>query len=227
MIRALIFDFDGLILDTEGPDYRAWQEVYQAHGHHLPLSVWCQCIGRSADFFDPIDHLEQHLGHPLDRNTILSNQERRHLELVQAERILPGIEDYLADARRLGLKLAVASSSRRDWVDGHLQRLGLDDGWDCIRCWGDVEHAKPAPDLYLAVLESLDIDAGEAVAFEDSPNGITAAKEAGLFCVAVPNLLTGELDLSRADIRLRSLAEMPLVELLATVEGHESRVAHG
>ena len=215
MIRALIFDFDGLILDTEGPDYRAWQEVFQEYGQDLPLSVWCQCIGRSADWFDPLDRLEGLLGRRLDRPAILSRREARHRELVEAESVLAGVGDYLAEARRLGLRLGVASSSSRPWVAGHLRRLGLDAHWDCIRCWGDVERAKPAPDLYLAVLAALDVAPHEAMALEDSPNGVAAAKRAGLFCVAVPNPLTARLDLGLADLRLGSLAEMPLSELLA------------
>jgi HAD superfamily hydrolase (TIGR01509 family) len=227
MMRALIFDFDGLILDTEVADYRAWQEVFQDHGHDLPLLVWSKCIGRSADFYDPIADLENHLGRRLDRERILSRQRLRHQELIEAESILPGIEDYLREARRLGLKLGLASSSSREWVTGHLSRLGLDAGWHCIRCWGDVERAKPAPDLYVAVLESLEVEANEAIAFEDSPNGIHAAKEAGLFCVAVPNPLTAGLDLSQADLQLGSLAEMPLPQLLTMVAEARDRVPHG
>jgi HAD superfamily hydrolase (TIGR01509 family) len=225
MIRALIFDFDGLILDTEGPDYRAWQEVCSEHGHDLPLSIWSQCIGRSSDWFDPVAWLEAHTGRPLDRAAIHDRQRRRHRELLEAEAILPGIEAYLADARRLGLKLGVASSSSRQWVAGHLERLGLHAHWECIRCWGDVERAKPAPDLYLAVLECLDVGPDEAIAFEDSPNGITAARGAGIVCVAVPNPLTALLDLGHADLQLSSLGELPLPELLTRIDRDRIRPA--
>jgi len=128
--------------------------------------------------------------------------------------VLPGIVEYLEDADRLGLRVGIASSSSRNWVLGHLERLGLSDRWECIRCWGDVERAKPWPDLYLAVLDHLGVPPSEALAFEDSPNGIAAAKAAGMICVAVPNPLTDALDLSKADVRLGSLAEMPLPELL-------------
>lgn len=218
MIRALVFDFDGLILDTEGPDYRAWQEVFQEHGHDLPLPIWSQCIGRSSDWFDPIGFLEEQLGTPLDREAVLLRQQRRHLELIEAEAVLPGIEAYLADARRRGLRIGLASSSSRSWVHGHLERLALLDSWECIRCWDDVERAKPAPDLYLAVLEQLGVSGEDAIAFEDSPNGIAAARAAGLFCVAVPNPLTEGLDLTGAHMRLPSLAAVSLADLLAMVE---------
>ena len=99
-------------------------------------------------------------------------------------------------------------------MSGHLQRLGLLAPFDCLRCRDDVEHVKPEPDLYLAVLDCLGVAATEAVAIEDSPNGIMAAKRAALRCVAVPNPLTAGLDLSGADVRLRSLADVTLLELL-------------
>lgn len=217
MIRALVFDFDGLILDTEGPDYRAWQEVFQDHGGDLPLALWCECIGRSADWFDAVGYLENQLGRSLDREAITDRQRQRHHELLEAEAVLPGIVQYLEDAERLGLRVGIASSSTRDWVLGHLMRLGLTNRWECIRCWDDVERAKPSPDLYLAVLDHLGINPSEALAFEDSPNGIAAAKAAGMVCVAVPNQLTEGLDLSEADIRLSSLTEIPLPELLDRV----------
>jgi HAD superfamily hydrolase (TIGR01509 family) len=217
VIRALIFDFDGLMLDTEGPDYRAWQELYREHSCELPLSLWTTCIGRSGDFFDALGYLEEQIGRRLERDPLLSRRELRHRELVEAEELLPGVADYLAEARNRELKLAIASSGSRSWVTGHLSRLSLEEYWDCVRCWGDVERAKPEPDLYLAVLAALEVTPGEAIAFEDSPNGILAAKRAGLFCVAVPNPMTEGLDLSRADLRLASLAELPLAELIARV----------
>ena len=213
MIRALIFDFDGLMLDTEGPDYAAWREVYRAHGQDLALSTWSMCIGRSADWFDPVADLERRLGYRLDREAIVARQHARHQELIAAQVPLPGVVEYREDARRLGLKLGIASSSTRPWVTGHLTRLGLEDGWHCIRCWGDVEHAKPAPELYLAVLHCLAVAPHQALALEDSPNGILAAKRAGLYCVAVPNPLTAGLDLSLADLTLMSLSEVSLPEL--------------
>ncbi|HEX6510061.1 MAG TPA: HAD family hydrolase [Chloroflexota bacterium] len=217
MIQALVFDFDGLILDTEGPDYRAWQEIFWEHGSDLPLELWSDCIGRSSDWFDPIGYLESQLGCSLDREATLSRHRRRHHQLLEAEPILPGIESYLADAARLGLRIGMASSSSRQWIVGHLERLRLSSNWECIRCWDDVESAKPSPELYLAVLQHLEVPAHEALAFEDSPNGIAAAKAAGMFCVAVPNRLTEGLDLSRADMRLASLAEISLSELLGRI----------
>lgn len=221
MIRALIFDFDGLILDTEGPEFRAWQEVYRAYGVSLPLSTWAACIGGSPDLFDPHGHLETQLGRSLDREAILAKQHRRFTELLDGQSPLPGVEEYVAAAKRLGLKLGSASSSSRDWVTGHLSRLGLLRHFDCIRCSDDVRRVKPDPELYYSVLEALDLPAGRAIALEDSPNGILAAKRAGVFCVAVPNPVTGQLSLDHADLRLASLADMPLETLLSEVRKSE------
>jgi HAD superfamily hydrolase (TIGR01509 family) len=125
---------------------------------------------------------------------------------------------YIADAKRLGLKLAVASSSDRAWVERHLERLGLLKEFDCIKCAEDVEQVKPNPDLYLAVLDELGLRALEAIALEDSPKGITSAKAAGVFCVAVPNALTRQLATDHADLRLDSLAEVPLEALISRID---------
>ena len=134
--------------------------------------------------------------------------------MILAEPLLPGIVQHVDAARSLGLKVGVASSSTRDWVRGHLERLGILDRFDCIRCRDDVIHAKPEPDLYLAVLDCLEVSATEALAIEDSPNGVIAAKRAGLRCVAIPNPITARLDLSQADLLLQSLAEVTLPDLL-------------
>ena len=216
MTRLLIFDFDGLILDTEAPAYESWQHVYEAHGRHLEFATWATCIG-TDDTFDPHALLEARLGHALDRTEVQARRRARFAELIARQDIRPGVRDYVAEARRLGLRLAVASSSSRDWVAGHLDRFGLLECFDVLRCAGDVARVKPDPALYRAVLTALEVGPGEAVAFEDSPNGIRAARAAGIFCVAVPNPLTADLDLGHADLRLRSLAELSLPSLLARV----------
>jgi HAD superfamily hydrolase (TIGR01509 family) len=213
MIRAMVFDFDGLILETEEPVYRSWLEVYQAHGEELPFDRWVEIVGSTTATFHPQHHLEERLGRPLAREVLERRIERRS-ELVLGQAILPGIVQHLDEAKSMGLKLGVASSSTRDWVGGHLDRLGILGRFDCVRCRDDVTSAKPAPDLYLAVLDCLGVSPSEAVAIEDSPNGVTAAKRAGMLCVAIPNTITEKLDLSHADLLLRSLSEVTLPELL-------------
>ncbi|SVD22860.1 uncharacterized protein METZ01_LOCUS375714, partial [marine metagenome] len=124
MIKAIIFDFDGLILDTETPIFRSWQEVYLQYGCELNLEAWSPNLG-TEDIFDPAVHLEGILGQSLDKSAIRNGRKPREETLIEAESILPGVETYIAGAKRLNVKLAVASNSDRNWVIGHLERLGL------------------------------------------------------------------------------------------------------
>ena len=214
MFKAIVFDFDGLILDTEEPIYQSWLEVYQAHGEDLPFERWILTVGSSNAAFHPQHHLEERLGRPLPKE-VLDRRVGRRTELILANAVLPGIVDHLARARELGMKAGLASSSNRDWVRGHLARLGILDRFECLRCRDDVEKVKPEPDLYLAVLDCLGVRPEDAFAVEDSPNGVTAAKRAGLKCVAIPNSITERLDLTHADLVLRSLADVTLDGLMA------------
>jgi HAD superfamily hydrolase (TIGR01509 family) len=223
-IKGLIFDCDGLLLDTEMPAFQSWQEVYAQHGCDLPLAEWAACLGGSGAEFDACAYLEELLGRPVDREGIRARRLQRKLELVASQPLLPGVLDCITGGKRLGLKLGVASSSPRDWVAGHLDRLGIERYFDAVVCAGDVARVKPFPDLYETVLAALHLQPEEAIVFEDSPNGIVAAKAAGIFCVAVPNPLTCQLPLGAPDLRLASMADLPLEQLLAQVE-ERSRVA--
>src|SRR6266536_3188482 len=189
-IRALIFDFDGTLLDTESPDMLAWQAVFEEHRVSLSLDLWYQNIGTASGTFDVYAHLEALTEKPVARDLVHAKYRTRFLELLALEKLRDGVERWLSDAARLGLDLAIASSSPRSWVTGHLEAHGLLERFRTIRCRDDVVHAKPAPDLYLAALEDLGIQADEAIAIEDSPNGSAAAKAAGLYCIAVPNPVT-------------------------------------
>jgi HAD superfamily hydrolase (TIGR01509 family) len=220
MIRALIFDFDGLILETEGPSYQSWKELYQSFGFKLSFSTWSNIIGTSQGEFDPRLELQKQVKDVVDWEEIESRRQASESVLIEALSVLPGVEQYLNDARRLGLSLGLASSSSCQWVIGHLIRLDLLDYFDCICASDDVTRTKPDPELYLSVLHGLKVRADEAIALEDSPNGVRAAKAAGLFCVAVPNPLTNHLSLSQADLQLGSLAELPLEQLLSKVNGN-------
>jgi HAD superfamily hydrolase (TIGR01509 family) len=213
-VKLIVFDFDGLILDTEAPVYDAWREIYDEHGHALSFDKWATCIG-TADTFDPCVELASLVGRALDAEALRQRHRTRTDDLIAGCTVLPGVREYVAEARGLGITLGVASSSSRAWVDGHLRRLGLRDAFTVVRCADDVARVKPDPALYLAVLAAAEVDPREAMALEDSPNGVLAAKRAGLTCVAVPNPLTARLDLGAADLRLTSLAEVPLTALLA------------
>jgi len=214
-IRGLLFDFDGLLVDTESPSRLAFEELYRDHGHELPLDQWATLVGTIGAPFDPVGHLEELLGRTLDRDMLAEKRRAREHRLADLEELRPGVEDYFVEAERLGLKTAVVSSSDTHWIERHLGRLGRLEGLDAVvAANGDAARAKPRPDLYLEALEQLGLEPHEAIAFEDSPNGVRAAKAAGLACVAVPNPITAGLALDEADLVIESLADVPLPELL-------------
>jgi HAD superfamily hydrolase (TIGR01509 family) len=139
----------------------------------------------------------------------------REHELCDLEDLRPGIEDYLAEAERRGLATGIVSSSTREWIKRHLDRLDRANGWDVIMAAdGDTERAKPRPTLYLDAIDALALAPNEAIAFEDSLNGVRAAKAAGLFCVAVPNPITATFALEEADLVIESFEDLPLPALL-------------
>lgn len=210
MLRAIVFDFDGLILETETPVFQAWSEVFADHGLEVSIDFWQTIIGSR---YDAYAELERRAGVTLDRDEIQRLRRAREQELVERLEIQPGVVELRAEALAAGVRLAVASSSTRAWVTGHLARLGIAEGWDCIRTRDDVEHVKPAPDLYLAALACLGVRAEEAIAIEDSPNGLAAARAAGMRTLAVPGPLTRGLDFSQADLVADSLAGMTLDRL--------------
>ena len=217
-VRALLFDFDGLILDTETASRAGWQWLYRQHGHELPPEKWQLMVG-TVDAWDIWGHLEELVGGPLDRTPWNERRYAHELTLLEAEELRPGIADYLAHAQEHGLKRAIVSSASRRWIDMHLARLERAVGWDAIvTADHDAERAKPRPTLYLEALDALGVAPEEAVAFEDSPNGAAAAKAAGIFVVGVPNAVTADYGLDgSADLVLESLADLPPDELLARV----------
>ena len=217
-LRALIFDFDGLILDTETPLKVSWERIYEQHGLTVAAEDWAGLLGAFADPPQAYDLLERHLDRPVDRDALRSERLRHELELLAHEDVLPGVRRLIAEARVSDVRLAVASSSDRDWVEGHLVRLGLRPSFDAVLCAEDVGQTKPAPDLYLAALDALRLNAMDAIALEDSVHGAQAAKRAGLVCVVIPNRVTRYLPNPHADLILESLSETNL-DSLASILG--------
>lgn len=214
-VKAFLFDFDGLLVETESASRAGWEWLYSRHGHSLPPEKWALLVG-TVEGWDIWGHLEELVGQPLDRETL--NQERyaHELTLLEAEQLRPGIVDYLDYAQRHELKRGIVSSASRGWIDMHLARLERNVGWDAIVTADlDKNRAKPHPTLYLEALELVGVDASEAIAFEDSPNGILAARAAGVYVVAVPNAITRELELDYANLVVGSLADLPPDELVA------------
>lgn len=211
--RALVFDFDGTLADTESAVLASWQETFREHGTELPLEAWYAVIGTQhttramfALLAERVPGVDVEALRPVTRARVLSR-----LETLGPR---DGVLGYLDTARERGLGLAVASSSSGGWVNSHLERLGLAGYFDAVLT-GDRHKAKPDPDLYLAALAALGADAGEAIAFEDTPHGVTSAKAAGLTCVAVPNVITESLDFGAADVVLPSFTAKPLDALLS------------
>ena len=210
-LKALIFDFDGLILDTETPEVEVWQSIFREHGHELPVHEWVKTIGGyGISTYDAATHLSGLTG--LDPAPLRARYRSESDIIIHASPVLPGVINLLDEARTRQVKLAVASSSPHSWVDAHLARLGLAARFDRVICAEDVPpgRTKPNPDLFLEALNQLQVGKEAAVIFEDSPNGVKAARVAGVFVVAVPNPLTARLGVDGADLTVSSLAELSL-----------------
>ena len=219
MLDTLVFDFDGVIIDTEVPTFTAWQEVFKSFGQSVDRALWSEIIGGGQKLFDTMAYLESIVGPLPDREAVRRRKNERADKMIAESPVLPGVLDHLADARRLGLRLAVASSSSRDWVEGHLAERGLLEYFAAIVTRDDVSRVKPDPALYATAVARVGSQPASAFAIEDSFNGVTSAKRAGLLCVAVPNEMTLDMDFEQADVRLGSLAEVPLEALLDRLEG--------
>jgi putative hydrolase of the HAD superfamily len=210
MIRALVFDFDGLILDTETSLIDAAALVHRDAGKKFSRRLAHEAVGRSALHYD----IWAAFGPGADRGALDAELRRVNQRLVAKQPVLPGVQDYLRQARELGLRIGLASNSDHAHVEGHLARRGLLDCFEYLRCIEDVPAGKPEPDLYCAVLEFFGLTGREAIAFEDSEHGAHAAKRADLWCVAVPGPSSLHHDFAHADLQLPSLAHCPLPDLL-------------
>jgi HAD superfamily hydrolase (TIGR01509 family) len=217
-LQAAVLDFDGLILDTETPIFEEWQAVFRGRGHELGLETWQHAVGTSGAY-DPCAHLSELTHAELDHDALRQEVRVRSLRRCEAQPLLPGVRERVEEARALGLKTAVASSSSLAWVEGWLERHGIRGLFDALCARDHVRRVKPAPDLFLLAASRLGVPPHACVVFEDSPNGIRAARAAGMFCVAVPNAVTRTLPMAGADLVLPSLAERPLTEILRALDG--------
>ena len=211
--RALVFDFDGTLADTESAVLQSWRDVFREHGVELPMDAWYAVIGTQHTTAAMFALLAEHVP-GIDPEALRPVTRARVLKLLEKLGPREGVRSYLETAKDHGLKLAVASSSSGAWVNPHLERLDIARYFDAVLT-GDLHRAKPDPDLYLAALDALGADAAETIAFEDTPHGVTSAKAAGLTCVAVPNAITESLDFGQADVVLPSFTAKPLEALLS------------
>lgn len=213
-VRALLLDFDGTMLETESASYGSWRELLAEHGYELMPETWASRVGTIGGA-DPVALLEEHLGAPVDREDLQTRARARHMEMLAEEQLRPGIHRLVDEAHERGLLTAIVTSASRWWVEAHLRRLGLDEDWDRIfSADRDRVRAKPAPTLYLEAAHALGVEPEEAVAVEDSPNGVLAARRAGMQVVAFPNPITESMDLGEADAVVADLDGLGLDGLL-------------
>ncbi|MHB1341853.1 MAG: HAD family hydrolase [Coriobacteriia bacterium] len=214
---AIIFDFDGLIVDTETTAMQSWRELYATHGQELPMGLWLTLIGTWDAEWDPRRELEERVGHALDWERLEPVRRAREVELARAQPMLPGVRDWLDAAADLELHVGIASSSSREWVEGHLDRLGILDRFSALATRHDVERTKPDPALYALACATLGVAPAQAMAVEDSLHGVVAAHRAGLRVVAVPGPLMSHMDYDEAELLLPSLEAMGLGEALVAL----------
>jgi HAD superfamily hydrolase (TIGR01509 family) len=217
-IQGIIFDFDGLICDTESTELHAWEKLYADYGVPFPFEEYQKTIGAVHNDETPLWLLKESAGEHFILAEAREKLHEYHKEYNEIEPMRPGVLDYLKDAENMGLKIGLASSSPLSWVGFHLDRLGIREYFDCIRTFDDVHQTKPDPQLFLLTLECLSLTASKTIALEDSINGVLAAKSAGLITIAVPNAVTRRFTFENADLTISSLEEMPLDELIALFE---------
>jgi HAD superfamily hydrolase (TIGR01509 family) len=214
---AILFDFDGLVLDTETSEFLTVADSFADHGLELSRDEWVKIIG-TADHPHWTDMLETALGRPLDdREAVLETRRARHHARISEEPLRPGVIELATAATEAGVGVAIASSSPLDWVTGHLQRFDVDHLFPVKATRDDVgkERTKPHPDLFLLAAERLGVDPTACVVLEDSEPGITAAKAAGCVTIGVPAGMTAHLGFAHADLVVRSVAELDLDRLAA------------
>jgi HAD superfamily hydrolase (TIGR01509 family) len=204
---AVLFDFDGVLVDTEWAIYQSWKRVFAAHGQSLPLDIYTRCIGSDFATWSPKTHLEELTGLAFDWHDLDFRRQEEIMADLEHERPMHGAVELLAKLASANLPCVVVSSSSHHWVDGWLEKLGIAGYFQTTICRGDALRIKPAPDLFLAAADRLKVNPAECLVIEDSLNGLNAAKAAGMAAWVVPNRVTSGLDFSSADRIFRSLAE--------------------
>ncbi|MDE0826129.1 MAG: HAD family phosphatase [Akkermansiaceae bacterium] len=206
---TVLFDFDGIIVDTEWAIYETWHALFLEQGHPLPLETYNQCIGSNFDTWSPETHLENLTGNSFDWHTLNTDRNIEIRKTLEGSTAIPGVLTALDWLREKSIPLAVVSSSSHDWVDGWIKKIGLTSYFTTTVCRGDAPKIKPAPDLYLEAARQLDLPPADCLVIEDSVNGIKSALAAGMQTIAVPNRVTACRDFSIAHRVLTSLEELP------------------
>ena len=211
--EAVVFDFDGLLMDTESTSFESWRHEWEQWGLTLdPATFFADHGGDLTEQRNA--QLAAAAGRAFDRNLSRRRRMAYRDQLHASLDLLPGLRDWLQQARQAGIRLAVASSSPRHWVIGHLGRVGAEREFEVFACGDEVAAPKPAPDVYLLALARLGVTGAQAVAVEDAPHGVAAAKAAGMRCIAIPNPFSPVPRFAAADLVLDSARRVSLGEAL-------------
>jgi HAD superfamily hydrolase (TIGR01509 family) len=205
--KAVLFDFDGVLVDTEWAIYQAWRRTFLEHGHDLPLEIYTRCIGSDFDTWSPKTHLEELTGRAFDWHDLDARRQQEIMADLDDAGAMAGVENFLEKIAAHTLPVAVVSSSSHRWVDGWLGKLGLAGCFETTVCRGDAPRIKPAPDLYLEAARRLAVEPGGCLVIEDSHNGLLAARAAGMRVWVVPNRVTRHSDFTMADMTADSLTD--------------------
>ena len=220
-VKALVFDFDGLLMDTETTLLESWRWEWRRHGLELDPAGFFAAHGGDAN--EPrYQALAAAVGPTYDRASSYRLRREYRAALNAALVPAPGVVGWLDRAAELGLRLAVASSSSFDHVGPMLDQAGLRTRFEVLATGEEVAEHKPDPAVYRLALNRLGLPAAEAVAFEDTAHGVAAAQAAGLRCVAVPNPHASRAAFTAADLLLVSAADLPLDAVLDRLAGTHS-----
>lgn len=215
MIKAVIFDFDGLIVDTETTWFHCYKDVLEQQGIRFDIEMFGKVIGTSKTVSSLL--AEQTLSQDIDISKIQMLASKRFHEVIAGIDTRDGVREYLAEALNLDLKIGLASSSTYEWVSQFLDKFGILNYFQVIKTRDDVEKVKPHPDVYLQAIQGLGSLPEEALAFEDSPVGARAAIAAGLRCVVFPNFVTSRLLFQEYDALYESMSAQTLQSVLERV----------
>ena len=211
LLAAVVFDFDGVILDSETPEYESHRRIFAQCGVPLTVEEWCDQIGVWVEHHEQRWHarLCERSAHAPDWPAFEAEKHRLFQELVPPAP-MRGIVDLLDALAAGGVPLAIASTAPARWVVAAAERIGVRDRFHAIITLHDVQRRKPAPDAYLEATRRIGVDPARSVAIEDSGPGIASARAAGLKTVAVPHWLTEGHDLAAADLRVAHAGEITL-----------------
>lgn len=208
--KGIIFDFDGVLVDTEWAIYQSWVQLYAREGQEISIATYAPCLGAGYSHWDPAAHLEKLTGRKYDWDKETPARQAVLEADLDRSGLMDGAIELLDWCAEQGIGLTVASSSSRRWVQGWLERLGIYARFAGVFTRTDGYAVKPAPDLFLAAQQCLGLDKEECLIIEDSENGTISARNAGIPCVAIPNRMTEQSDFSRAAYRCASLRALLL-----------------